>query len=585
MAKTLLLADDSVTIQKVVGISFANEDVELVTVDNGDDAVLRAREVRPDLILADVVMPGKNGYEVCEAVKGDPDLGGIPVLLLTGTFEAFDEERAAAARADGHITKPFEAQALVDKVNALLAAATAPAAAAPPASEAPQPIPAAPQAAAPAAAAPAAPAPDSAADDDGFDFFDDEVESDSGPPSENATTAFELDAGESAFDFAPVVDAPSADTAPPSESPTVVTPAPEPPAGGMPDATVALGPAPGGAWGDDELDAAFGESAPPAAASEDDDPSARTTVFQMDPPAAQGGYDLPGLPQSQSPDPGPAAPGADDDFSFDAAPGDDLMGDFDADEPAREAVSNPELGRDFAVSSSDLGDPLDSDFPGTPGSAPLSETPPATPEPPAAQAPVEPEPTFEPMAPDLEPEREPTLEPELPATPEPGFAEASAPAAAEEPTVAPDETAFAAEAGPVFEATPEPEEPPFHASPELGEIPVEAPASTPVEAPVETTEEAFAPLAEAAAEDFAPPPPASAPLETEGGGGPDLSPVMRERVHEAMEKIAWEAFADLPDQIVRQALARIEAIAWEVIPQMAEAMIQEEIRRMKGESE
>ena len=74
MPKTLLLADDSVTIQKVVGISFANEDVVLLTVDNGDDAVARAREARPDLVLADVVMPGKNGYEVCEAIKADPSL-------------------------------------------------------------------------------------------------------------------------------------------------------------------------------------------------------------------------------------------------------------------------------------------------------------------------------------------------------------------------------------------------------------------------------------------------------------------------------------------------------------------------------
>jgi len=121
MPKTLLLADDSVTIQKVVGISFANEDVVLLTVDNGDDAVARAREARPDLVLADVMMPGKDGYEVCETLKADPDLRHVPVLLLSGTFEPFDEERARRVGADGHITKPFEAQALVDQVNALLA--------------------------------------------------------------------------------------------------------------------------------------------------------------------------------------------------------------------------------------------------------------------------------------------------------------------------------------------------------------------------------------------------------------------------------------------------------------------------------
>jgi CheY-like chemotaxis protein len=123
MPKTLLLADDSVTIQKVVGISFANEDVVLLTVDNGDDAVVRAQEARPDLVLADVAMPGKDGYEVCEAIKADPALRHVPVLLLSGTFETFDEERARQVGADGHITKPFEAQALVDRVNDLLARA------------------------------------------------------------------------------------------------------------------------------------------------------------------------------------------------------------------------------------------------------------------------------------------------------------------------------------------------------------------------------------------------------------------------------------------------------------------------------
>ncbi len=127
MPKTLLLADDSVTIQKVVGISFANEDVRIVTVDNGDDAITRAKEIRPDIVLADVVMPGKSGYDVCAALKADPALAGIPVLLLTGTFETFDEERAARVGADGHITKPFEAQALVELVNSRLASATRPA--------------------------------------------------------------------------------------------------------------------------------------------------------------------------------------------------------------------------------------------------------------------------------------------------------------------------------------------------------------------------------------------------------------------------------------------------------------------------
>ncbi len=141
MSKKLLLADDSVVIQKLIGLSFANEDIEIFSTDNGDDALTRAREIKPDVILADVVMPGLSGYEVCEAIKQDPELAHIPVLLLTGTFEAFDEARAASAGANGQITKPFEAQALVDRVNEAISApppvATQKPAAAPPAAKSP----------------------------------------------------------------------------------------------------------------------------------------------------------------------------------------------------------------------------------------------------------------------------------------------------------------------------------------------------------------------------------------------------------------------------------------------------------------
>ncbi len=120
MSRKLLLADDSVTIQKVIGITFVNEDFDLSVVDNGDAALEKARAERPDLILADVFMPGKNGYELCAAVKSDPALAGVPVLLLTGTFEPFDEGKANSAGADGWIAKPFESQTLISRVRELL---------------------------------------------------------------------------------------------------------------------------------------------------------------------------------------------------------------------------------------------------------------------------------------------------------------------------------------------------------------------------------------------------------------------------------------------------------------------------------
>jgi len=120
MGTTLLLADDSITIQKVVGIIFANEDYELVVVDNGTSALEKAREIKPDVMLVDALMPGKSGYEVCEEVRRDPLLKGIPLLLLVGAFEPFDEDKALQSGADDHITKPFESQSLIDKVKSLL---------------------------------------------------------------------------------------------------------------------------------------------------------------------------------------------------------------------------------------------------------------------------------------------------------------------------------------------------------------------------------------------------------------------------------------------------------------------------------
>src|SRR5210317_281174 len=132
MSKKLLLADDSITIQKVIQITFAHEDYDLTITDNGDAALAKAQELKPDLIMSDVYMPGKNGYELTSAIKQDPDLQHIPVLLLAGSFEPFDEDKARSCKADAWIEKPFESQNLIDKVAELLSAA-------PQADEAPAP--------------------------------------------------------------------------------------------------------------------------------------------------------------------------------------------------------------------------------------------------------------------------------------------------------------------------------------------------------------------------------------------------------------------------------------------------------------
>ena len=121
MTKKILLADDSITIRKVVGIIFATEDYQLSMVDNGDEAFTMAQSDVPDLIIADIAMPGKDGFELCQAVKSTPQCAGkTAVMLLPGAFDHFDESKAQDVCADGWLTKPFESQALLDKVAQLL---------------------------------------------------------------------------------------------------------------------------------------------------------------------------------------------------------------------------------------------------------------------------------------------------------------------------------------------------------------------------------------------------------------------------------------------------------------------------------
>ncbi|HJR59468.1 MAG TPA: response regulator [Vicinamibacterales bacterium] len=150
MPHKLLLADDSVTIQRVIELTFADEDITVIAVGDGRQAIDRARTERPDIVLADVGMPERDGYEVAAFIKNTPELAHIPVLLLTGAFEPIDEGRAKAAGCDGVLVKPFEPQMVINRVKDLIAgkrplAAASPAAltASPGASVEPSPQPAA----------------------------------------------------------------------------------------------------------------------------------------------------------------------------------------------------------------------------------------------------------------------------------------------------------------------------------------------------------------------------------------------------------------------------------------------------------
>jgi CheY-like chemotaxis protein len=119
--RKLLLADDSITIQKIVALTFAEEGLEVIAVSDGAEAIEKLADTSPDIVLADVFMPRMNGYQVCEHIKQTERLRHIPVMLMVGSFEPFDEVEARRVGADDILTKPFQSiRTLMDKVGALL---------------------------------------------------------------------------------------------------------------------------------------------------------------------------------------------------------------------------------------------------------------------------------------------------------------------------------------------------------------------------------------------------------------------------------------------------------------------------------
>ena len=119
MARKILLADDSVTAQNMGRKILADAGYDIVTVNNGSAALKRIAEVKPDLIVLDVYMPGYSGLEVCQRLKDSPETEHIPVLLTVGKLEPFKPEEARRVRADAHIVKPFEASELLTAITRL----------------------------------------------------------------------------------------------------------------------------------------------------------------------------------------------------------------------------------------------------------------------------------------------------------------------------------------------------------------------------------------------------------------------------------------------------------------------------------
>ena len=485
MSKTLLLADDSVTIQKVVGITFASEDIDLVTVDNGDDALTRAREIHPDLVLADVSMPGLDGYELCHAIKNDATLSGTPVVLLTGTFEVQDNSRATEVGADAQIAKPFEAQALVDLVRGLIRSGggparaavqpTPPAAAAPVAEEpllAPDPEPLSAPDASPAPRPAPVEAPAAAS------------EAQSGPPT-----------GDTDFSFSDV------------EFAKVAT------AGPTPDATQVMG------------------GIPPLAP----DPEPALDPAALDAPE----FDPKGMgeePLSIEPaEPPPPIPSGD----TMTQPRLRLSGD-DSMRPDADAVPEIEMTE---LESLPVDDALESDKthlidPDAASELLEGANLEAIPEEPIARSD---------SGSGWNPGGDPRLEPDAAGVDDP----LSAAAISSKTRYAPAEVQPLGErtlgGGEIFGTLLEPEDRSMGAGID------------------EQTEPAAGPVPEPVAL---------------GTARSRVEPAEAQAVRDSIEKLAWDAFGPISEQLVREVVKKIEEIAWDVVPQLAEKIVQQEIKRL-----
>jgi CheY-like chemotaxis protein len=568
MGKKILLADDSITIQKVIELTFSDEDFDVITVGNGRLALEKLLEVRPDIVLCDIIMPEKDGYEVCEQIKTTPATSHIPVLLLTGAFEPFDQERAARAGYDGSLAKPFEPETLIAKVKDLLARAPARVQAPPippmvamrlaPAAVPPPPLPAPPPPAVlpfqrPAAAtAPAPHVPPPAAAPrfipaEPFGGFEDSAFAD---PTAAATPSADAYAPMTEEESATLLAPPpaTAEPAPPDAASTVMFRAGELPWNAQPVPPVPEPP----------LRAAR-ESAPAAPPVREPEP-----IFVPEPVDAPEATEEPAVFEEV----------LEEDLDFGAQ-------DFEPEPPVapvptetRGALLHAEVGTLPPIMTEDEGGATGAFEPVSSLRPQAVPAPAFEPEPERVFEP-EPEPVFEPEpSPVFEPEPSPAFAPELPPAferePEPVFEPEPSPAFEPEP-----ERVFEPEPAPAFEPEPEPvfeQEPAVVFEPEPAPAFVDRvpPAPTPAVAVPSALPDtpALAPesFADVAAAVVAPPPSPPPPSEAAALSVPV----------EMVEKIAQRVVAQISEKAVRE-------IAWEVIPDLAEALIKQEIERLKAE--
>src|SRR5450432_566789 len=117
MGKRILIADDSVTIQKAFALTLTGEDFTLTAARSADEGLTLARQTRPDLVIADATMPGRSGYELCASLKADAALRGIPVYILSSAQQPYDDAKGQQVGAEGNFVKPWDSATFVEKLK------------------------------------------------------------------------------------------------------------------------------------------------------------------------------------------------------------------------------------------------------------------------------------------------------------------------------------------------------------------------------------------------------------------------------------------------------------------------------------
>lgn len=120
MARKILVIDDEPELVKAITVRFEASGYEVIPAFDGLEGIIKARELKPDLVLLDIIMPGMDGYEVCKRLKTDPDTKDIPVLILTASGQRDLEQKCTLAGGNVVIMKPFETDDLLESVNKFL---------------------------------------------------------------------------------------------------------------------------------------------------------------------------------------------------------------------------------------------------------------------------------------------------------------------------------------------------------------------------------------------------------------------------------------------------------------------------------